>query len=146
MTENNRFVTVALLLISDCEDAEEEIVWRAEGIQSEDRNFTENVLDFPYRLITFRIISLSLRKSFRVNTGTNYTFREDYIVPYARYLTFRTSNLITITLDVIVSGFCPSLSLSLSLSSYPHLSLILMSLLKLAPLLALHKSLSSPAT
>ncbi|EGI69706.1 hypothetical protein G5I_01613 [Acromyrmex echinatior] len=31
MTENNRFVTVALLLISDCEDAEEEIFGRVEG-------------------------------------------------------------------------------------------------------------------
>ncbi|KYN33275.1 Dystrophin [Trachymyrmex septentrionalis] len=43
MTENNRFVTVAFLLIFDCEDAEEEIFCRAEDIQSEDRNFTENI-------------------------------------------------------------------------------------------------------
>lgn len=48
MTENNKFVTVALLLISDCEEAEEEIFWRAEGIESEDRDFTKNILDFPY--------------------------------------------------------------------------------------------------
>ena len=83
MTENNRFVTVAFLLIFDCEDAEEEIFCRAEDIQSEDRNFTEKVLDFPYKLIAFRIMSFSLRKSFQVIAGTNYTFGEDYIVSYA---------------------------------------------------------------
>lgn len=54
MTENNRFVTVALLLISDCEGAEEEIFWRAEGIESKDRNFTVNILDFPFTLIELR--------------------------------------------------------------------------------------------
>jgi len=37
VTENNGFVTVALLLISDCEEVEEEIFRRAEGIESEDR-------------------------------------------------------------------------------------------------------------
>lgn len=35
-TENNRFVTVALLLISVWEEAEEEIFWRAEGAENEE--------------------------------------------------------------------------------------------------------------
>jgi len=48
VTENNGFVTVALLLISDCEEVEEEIFRRTEGIESEDRDFTENILLYCY--------------------------------------------------------------------------------------------------
>lgn len=50
MTENNRFVTVAIDFRL-YEKAEEEIFWCAHGIENKDRDFTENILDFLYTYV-----------------------------------------------------------------------------------------------
>lgn len=59
VTENNKLVTVALLLIFDCEEAEE-IFWHAKSIKSEGRNFSE---DIGFSIIIMLLLLLELYRS-----------------------------------------------------------------------------------